>query len=78
MSELADGTGGTFYHNNNDLEAGFRALVSGVEYTYLLSFSPADTKLGAHHSLKVKVNEPSLMVQARGGYSTPASDKHKK
>ena len=78
MRELADGTGGTFYHNSNDLEAGLRALISGPDYTYLLAFSPANTKPGAHHSLKVKVNEPGLTVQARRGYSTPAPEKPKK
>jgi VWFA-related protein len=78
MGELADGTGGTFYHNSNDLEAGFRTLISGADYTYLLAFSTANTKRGAHHSLKVKVNEAGLTVQARRGYSTPGSEKHKK
>jgi VWFA-related protein len=78
MGELTDGTGGTFYHNNNDLEAGLRTLISGADYTYLLAFSAANTKPGAHHSLKVKVNEPGLTVQARRGYSTPAPEKHKK
>jgi VWFA-related protein len=79
MEELADGTGGTFYHNSNDLEAGFRTLISGADYTYLLAFSTADTKpMGAHHSLKVKVNGPGLTVQARRGYSTPAPEKQKK
>jgi VWFA-related protein len=78
MAELADGTGGTFYHNNNDLEAGFRTLVSGPDYTYLLGFTLPSTKPGVHHNLKVKVNEPGLTVQARRGYSTPAPEKHKK
>jgi len=78
MEELADGTGGTFYHNNNDLEAGVRTLISGTDYAYLLAFSAANTKPGAHHSLKVKVNEPGLTVQARRGYSTPAPEKPKK
>ena len=78
MEELADGTGGTFYHNNNDLEAGLRRIISGADCTYLLAFSPANTKPGAHHSLKVKVNEPSLTVQARRGYSTPAPEKNQK
>jgi VWFA-related protein len=78
MGELADGTGGTFCHNSNDLEAGLRALISGPDYTYLLAFSPANTKPGAHHRLKVKVNEPGLTVQARRGYSTPAPEKPKK
>ena len=26
MAELADGTGGTFFHNSNDLEGGFKSL----------------------------------------------------
>jgi hypothetical protein len=78
MGELADGTGGTFYHNNNDLEAGLRTLISGADYTYLLAFSVANTKPGDRHSLKVKVDEPGLTVQARRGYSTPAPEKHKK
>jgi VWFA-related protein len=78
MAELADGTGGTFYHNNNDLEAGLRTLISGADYTYLLAFSIPDIKAGAQHSLKVKVKERGLTVQARRGYSTPAPEKHKK
>ena len=78
MGELADGTGGSFYHNNNDLEAGFRTFIIGPNYTYLLAFSAANAKPGAHHSLKVKVNERGLRVQARRGYSIPAPEKHKK
>jgi VWFA-related protein len=78
MEELADGTGGTFYHNNNDLEAGFRTLISSPDCTYLLAFSAANSKPGAHHTLTVKVNEPGVTVQARRGYSTPAPEKHKK
>ena len=30
MGELADGTGGTFFHNNNDLDAGFKAITRGT------------------------------------------------
>jgi VWFA-related protein len=77
MAELADGTGGALFHNNNDLEAGLRTIISGADYTYLLAFPTTTTKPGAHHSLKVKVNEPGVMVQARRGYSTPAQEKHK-
>jgi VWFA-related protein len=69
MQELADGTGGTFFHNNNDIEAGLNKLVSGAEHTYLLTFSPSRTKGGVRHKLKIKVNEPGLTVQARREYS---------
>lgn len=78
LQELADGAGGTFYHNNNDLEAGFKTLVSAPDYTYLLAFSPVNTKPRAHHGLKVKVNQSGLTVRARRGYSTPSPEKHQK
>jgi VWFA-related protein len=78
MEELADGTGGTFYHNNNDLEAGFTTLIAGAEYTYLLAFGVAKTRPGVHHRLKVKVNGAGLTVQARRGYSVPTPEKRRK
>jgi VWFA-related protein len=78
MEELADGTGGTFLHNSNDLEAGLKTLASGAEYTYLLTFSATKTKPRSSHNLKVKVNQPGLTVQARRAYSIPAPEKHKK
>jgi VWFA-related protein len=77
MEELADGTGGTFYHNNNDLEAGLKTLISGADYTYFLAFS-MKAKPRSSHKLRVKVNQPGLTVQARRGYSIPAPETHKK
>jgi VWFA-related protein len=79
MSELADGTGGTFFHNNNDLEGGLKSLAQGPEYLYLLEFSPEKFKPdGSYHRLKVRVNQDGLKVQARGGYFAPAPPKNKK
>jgi len=73
MAELADGTGGSFFHNSNDLEAGFGRLSSAPEYYYLLGFSPQNLKLdGRYHKLKVTLNVPKkLSVQARRGYYAP-------
>jgi VWFA-related protein len=78
MEELADGTGGTFFHNNNDLEGGLKTLVSGAEYRYVLAFSAANVKPRVHHSLKVKVDRTGVTVQARRGYSVPPPEKRKK
>ena len=79
MSELADGTGGTFFHNSNDLEGGLKSLAQGPEYSYLLEFSPEKFKPdGSYHRLKVKVNQDGLKVQARHGYFAPALPKNKK
>ena len=69
MAELAVGTGGTYIHNTNDLQAGLKALVSPPEYLYLLEFHARDLKRdNSYHRLKVKVGPEGLHVQARRGY----------
>jgi VWFA-related protein len=79
LSELADGTGGTFSHNSNDLDAGLSELAAAPEHLYLIDISPADLKPdGSYHRLKVKVNQPGLEIQARHGYSIPKPAKMKK
>ena len=79
MAELADGTGGTFFHNSNDLQGGFKLLTAGPEYVYILAFSPQDVKPDdAYHSLKVKVDRDGLHLQARRGYFALKPQKHKK
>jgi len=78
LSELADGTGGTFFHNSNDLDTGLLGLVAAPEHVYLIDISPANLKPdGAYHRLKVKVNQPGLQIQARHGYSIPKPKKTK-
>jgi VWFA-related protein len=72
LASLAYGTGGDFFQNNNDLEAGFRKLASVPDYLYLLGFSPQNLKLdGAFHSLKVTLRTAGLTATARKGYYAP-------
>lgn len=73
LAELADGTGGTFFHNSNDLEAGFKSVAAMPEYSYTLAFSPQNPKLdGSFHFLKVTVTDDGKRsVQARRGYVAP-------
>jgi VWFA-related protein len=73
LSELAYGTGGAFFHNNNDLEGGFRRLATAPEHYYLLGFSPQNLRLdGRYHNLKVTLKVPgNLSLQARRGYYAP-------
>jgi VWFA-related protein len=69
MAELADGSGGTYFHNNNDLEAGFKQLATAPEYVYVLEVSlDNENPDGTYHRLKVKVDRDGLQVQARRGY----------
>jgi VWFA-related protein len=78
MAELADGTGGKFFHNSNDLEGGFQTLTAMPEYIYLLELSLQNVKQdGAYHLLKVKVDQNGLNLQARRGYFAPKPSKSK-
>jgi len=73
MGELADATGGRYFHNNNDLKAGFGLVAAAPEFVYVLGFSPQNLKLdGTYHALKVKLTNPKgLDLQARRGYYAP-------
>jgi VWFA-related protein len=78
MAELADGSGGSYFHNSNDLEAGFKQLAAAPEYVYILELSLDNVKPdGAYHRLKVKVNRDNLQLQARRGYFAPKPEKGK-
>ncbi|MDE3104511.1 MAG: VWA domain-containing protein [Acidobacteriota bacterium] len=76
LSEVANGTGGKFFHNSNDLAGGLRALVEPPACLYLLEL-PMDTvkKNGAYHRLKVTLKRPGLNLEARQGYSAPKAVK---
>jgi VWFA-related protein len=73
LAELADGTGGTFFHNNNDLQEGFRRTSASPEFMYVLAFSPQNLKFdGGYHALKVTVKDTKgVQLQARRGYYAP-------
>jgi VWFA-related protein len=76
LAEVAQGTGGEFFHNNNDLKAGFGALAGSPVY-YILAFAPSDIKPdGKFHSLKVELSNKAkgLTIQARRGYFVPKSE----
>ena len=73
LAVLADATGGSFFHNNNDFDEGFKAVSSSPEYSYILGFSPQNLKPdGSFHNIKVTLKGPQkLNVQARRGYFAP-------
>ena len=68
MAQFAYGTGGTYFHNNNDLNEGFRRTGGAPEYSYVLGFSPQKLD-GKFHKLKVTLSgTQKLTVQARKEY----------
>jgi VWFA-related protein len=72
MAGLADASGGTFFHNSNDIEGGLKRLAAAPEYVYVLEFSLDKVKPdGRYHSLKVSVDHKDLKLQARHGYFAP-------
>ena len=73
MAELAEGTGGRFFKNDNGLKEGLDQLAAPPEYTYVLGFAPQNLKYdGSYHGLKVTLaNSKGLEVQARRGYWAP-------
>ena len=68
LAVMAYGTGGIFFHNNNDLTLGLREMMAPAA-TYLLGFAPDAAGDGKYHRLKVHVTAPGhYEVQARPGY----------
>jgi VWFA-related protein len=78
LSEMANGTGGTFFHNNNDLGGGLESLMAPPEVEYLLEISLKDIKpTGTYHALQVKVDRAGVHVEARRGYFAPKNARSK-
>jgi hypothetical protein len=73
LAELAAGTGGTFFGNDNAFVEGLQELAARPEYTYISGFSPENLKFdGSYHWLKVTVKSgASLKIDARRGYWAP-------
>jgi VWFA-related protein len=76
MAVLAAGTGGTFYHNSNDLVRGFRELGMAPETLYVLGFAPSGVAAdGRFHSLKVRLAAGKrYSLQARLGYTASSAN----
>ena len=78
MGELAYGTGGRFFHNTNNLEAGFNAITEAPEVAYMLELPLEGVRVnGSYHRLKVKMDREGMAVQARRGYFMPKPEKRK-
>jgi len=73
LGDLAYGTGGTFFHNSNDLQGGLQLAGLAPEVSYVLAFSPQNRKMdGQYHLLRVELAKKSkYSVQARRGYYAP-------
>ena len=73
LMDFAYGTGGTFFHNSNDLDTGLNRAGATPEVSYILGFSPQNQRMdGKYHTIKVVITEKrKYSVQARRGYYAP-------
>jgi VWFA-related protein len=73
LAQLADGTGGRFFHNRNDVDEAMREAGAAPAFSYLLGFSPQNLKIdGRFHTLKVALtSKEKFGIQARHGYFAP-------
>jgi VWFA-related protein len=75
LSEIAEATGGTAFHDNNNLLGGLqRAFADGRDY-YTVAYVPGNTNFdGKFRAITVKVRDPKAVVNAKRGYwAAPAA-----
>ena len=70
LQGMAAGTGGTYFHNRNDLDVGMSQALAAPTITYILGFKPQNAEAnGKLHNLKVKIADGNkYSIQARNGY----------
>ena len=73
LRDFAEGTGGVYFGDNNDLVEGLQKVSELPETYYSLAFSPEKLKFdGRFHKLRIKlVHFPAYSVEARRGYFAP-------
>jgi len=74
LIEMAAVTGGTAFHNSNDILKGLkRALADGRQY-YVLAYVPSSLNSdGKFHAISVQVRESKTVVTAKRGYWASAN-----
>jgi VWFA-related protein len=74
LDQLARGTGGIFFHDNNDLDRGLATALDDMASYYMIGYQPkrADFDLvrghPQFHKIEVKVLRPGLQVRSRNGF----------
>jgi VWFA-related protein len=70
LASMASNTGGTYFHNRNDLDTALGQALSAPKVSYILGFRPEGaTADGKFHKLKVELsNGKKYQIEARNGY----------
>ncbi len=67
---MATGTGGFVIRNAGELPDGLQKIGQEQEGYYVLGYTPAESKEGSCHTLRVKVDRAGTTVRARSSYCT--------
>ena len=67
---LAGGTGGFVIRNAGELPGGLQKIGQEQEEYYVLGYTPPESKEGACHTLRVKVDRSGTTIRARSSYCT--------
>jgi VWFA-related protein len=75
LAQLAKASGGIYFHDNNDLQSGFREVLDDTRETYVIAYIPKNSAQdGKFRKISVTVNDGtnakrgSLTVRAKSGY----------
>ncbi len=69
LGELANGTGGLFFNNTNNLAPAFQRIEGDLRNYYLIGYTPTNTTFdGKFRAIEVRVKRPNVTVAARRGY----------
>jgi VWFA-related protein len=72
LEQLAYDTGGSYFHNDNDLYKGLKQIIHRQSHYYILTYAtPSQKPDGSHHRIKLEVSRPGLEISYRKGYYTP-------
>jgi VWFA-related protein len=75
LAQMANETGGLFFHNSNDMYAGIRKIAHRHSTYYVLTYAmPSQKSDGRYHKIKLEISRPGLELSYRKGYYAPKEE----
>jgi VWFA-related protein len=68
LLEFAERTGGTAFHDRNDLDAGVRTAFNDLDAGYTLGFPVSEDSVLGTHRIRVSTRRPSVKLHFRDSY----------
>ena len=69
LQQLARATGGTYFHNSNDLLQGLKRVFADSREYYVLAYVPKNASSdGTFRAIRVQVKGNGLKVRSKPGY----------